>query len=95
MISSLPKWINNLFESSLQPNVRVLSVSDITPSIKMIRFQGDISKMNFQLGYANVIRVSETEYRNYTVAYHNLKEGILEIIFNINKNGGEANTLKD
>ncbi len=39
--------------------------------------------MNFQVGCANVIRVSETEYRNYTVVYHGTKEGILDIIFHI------------
>ena len=43
--------------------------------------------MNFQLGYANVIRVSETEYRNYTVAQHDIVEAILEIIFYIHGNG--------
>ncbi|MCX2584383.1 siderophore-interacting protein [Pedobacter sp. MR22-3] len=98
MISSLPKWVNNLFENSLRPNVKVLFVSDISSQIKKVSFQGDISKMNFQVGYANVIRVSETEYRNYTVAHHDIAEGILEIIFYIHGNGVGCryiNTLRE
>lgn len=87
MISSMPKWVGDLFESSLRPNVKVLEISCISPRIKKIRFQGDISKMNFQIGYANVIRVSETEYRNYTVAYHDKKKGVFDMIFHIHGNG--------
>jgi NADPH-dependent ferric siderophore reductase len=87
MISSLPKWVGDLFEGSLAPKFKVLITSYISPQVKKIRFQGDTSKMNFQIGYANVIRVSETEYRNYTVAYHDAKEGIMDIIFHIHGNG--------
>lgn len=87
MISSIPKWVGDLFESSLRPNVKALEASYISPQIKKIRFQGDISKMNFQIGYANVIRVSETEYRNYTVAYHDKEKGIFDVIFHIHGNG--------
>ena len=43
--------------------------------------------MNFQIGYANVIRVSETEYRNYTVAYHDIEKGIFDIIFHLHGKG--------
>lgn len=87
MISSIPKWMSGLFEGSLLPNMKVLNISLISPHIKKIRFQGDISKMTFQIGYASVLRVSETEFRNYTVAYHNIHEGILDIIFHIHGNG--------
>ncbi len=87
MISSLPKWVGDLFESSLRPNVRIVQTFYITPQIKKIRFQGDIAKMDFQIGYANVIRVSETAYRNYTVASHDREKGIFEIVFHIHGNG--------
>lgn len=43
--------------------------------------------MNFEIGYANVIRVSETEYRNYTVAYHDSEKGIFDIIFHLHGKG--------
>lgn len=87
MISSIPKWVGDLFESTLRPNAKVLETSYISSQIKKIRFQGDISKMNFQIGYANVLRVSETEYRNYTAAYHDKAKGIIDIIFHIHANG--------
>lgn len=87
MISSLPKWVSNLFGSTMRPNVKVLKTSYLNPQIKKIRFQGDISKWSFQIGYASVIRVSETEFRNYTVAYHDTKNGIFDIVFHIHGNG--------
>lgn len=87
MISSIPKWVGNLFENSLQPNVKIIQTSYISPQIKKMRLQGNLSKMNFQIGYANVIRVSETEFRNYTVANHDNENGILDIVFHIHGNG--------
>jgi NADPH-dependent ferric siderophore reductase len=91
MISSIPKWVGDLFENTLRPNAIVLETSYISPRVKKIRFQGNISKMNFQIGYANVLRVSETEYRNYTAAYHDKEKGILDIIFHIHANGVGSN----
>lgn len=87
MISTMPKWIGNLLESAIGPRLTVLETTYITPAIKKIRFQGDVSKMDFLIGGASVIRVSETEYRNYTVAYHSIEKGILEIIFHVHGKG--------
>lgn len=87
MISKIPKWVGDLFEGTLKPNAKVLETFYISSQIKKIRFQIDISKMNFQIGYANVLRVSETEYRNYTAAYHDKTKGIMDIIFHIHANG--------
>ncbi len=87
MISSIPKWVSNLFGNAMRPNVKVLETSYISPQIKKIRFQGDISKWSFQIGYASVVRVSETEFRNYTIAHYDTKKGIFDIIFHIHGNG--------
>ncbi|MCE7057960.1 FAD-binding oxidoreductase [Algoriphagus sp. AGSA1] len=87
MISSIPKWVGNLFEGALRPNMKVIETSYIRRRIKLVRFQGDIAKMDFQIGYANVIRVSETELRNYTVALCDTKNGILDFLFHIHGNG--------
>lgn len=87
MISSIPKWVSNLFGNAMQPNVKVLETSYISPQIKNIRFQGDISKWSFQIGYASVVRVSETEFRNYTVAQSDIRNGIFNMIFHIHGNG--------
>lgn len=87
MISSLPKWVINLFGNSMRPNVKVLETSYLNSQIKKIRFQGDISKWDFQIGFACVVRVSETEFRNYTVAYHNTDNGIFDFVLHIHGNG--------
>lgn len=87
MMSSIPKWIGALFSSALRPNMTVLSVEYLSPKIKKIRFHGDISKMNFEIGYASVIRVNETAYRNYTIAYHNKQDSIVDIIFHLHGSG--------
>ncbi|TRX43064.1 FAD-binding oxidoreductase [Flavobacterium restrictum] len=87
MISSIPKWVSNLFGNTMLPNVKVLETHYISPYIKKIRFQGDISKWSFQIGYSSVIRVSDTEYRNYTVAYHDIEKGFFDIILHIHGKG--------
>jgi len=97
MISSMPKWVGDLFSNALRPNMKILSLEYLSPQIKRVRFTGDISKMNFEIGYANVIRVTDTEYRNYTTAQHNKQEGILDIIFHMHGKGpgsGYADNLK-
>lgn len=83
MISSIPKWVSNLFGSTMRPNVKVVETHYLSPQIKQIRFQGDISKWNFQIGYASVVRVSETEFRNYTVVFHDKENGFFDIIFHV------------
>ncbi|MFC7348335.1 siderophore-interacting protein [Chryseobacterium zhengzhouense] len=87
MISSIPKWMIALFGNKLSPNVTVIEITFLSLQIKKIRFQGDISEWDFSIGYASVIRVSETEFRNYTVAYHNKENGVFDIIFHIHGNG--------
>lgn len=87
MISSIPKWLGNLFETSLRPNMDVVETTYVSTQIKKIRLRGDISKMNFQLGYANVIRVSETEFRNYTVAAYDDAGGTIDILCHIHGKG--------
>ena len=94
MISSIPKWVSNLFGNTMRPNVIVLETHYISAHIKRIRFQGDISKWNFHIGYASVIRVSETEFRNYTIGYHAKEKGIFDIIFHIHGNGVGSQYIK-
>jgi NADPH-dependent ferric siderophore reductase len=83
MISSIPKWVSNLFGNTMRPNVKVVETHYISPQIKRIRFQGNISKWNFKIGYASVVRVSETAFRNYTIACHDVENGLFDIIFHV------------
>lgn len=95
MISSIPKWVSNLFGNTMRPNVKVLEINHMSPHIKKIRFQGDISKWNFKIGHASVVRVSQTEFRNYTVACHDTKSGIFDIIFHIHGKGVRSNFVNN
>lgn len=87
MISSIPKWMGGLLGGVLSPNVKVSQTTYISPQIKKIRFQGNAFKQSIPIGYANVIRVSETELRNYTVAHHDNKNGIFDMVFHVHGNG--------
>lgn len=87
MISTIPKWMIGLFGNKLSPNVKVVETAFLSLQVKKIRFQGDLSEWDFSIGYASVIRVSETEFRNYTVAYHDKESGVFDIIFHIHGNG--------
>lgn len=97
MISRIPKWIGDWLESATGPRLTILETTYITSTVKKITFRGNIAKMDFIIGGASVIRVSETDYRNYTIAYHDMEKGIIEIIFHIHGNGVGStyiNTLK-
>lgn len=87
MISTLPKWAGGILESLVGQRAEVIGTTYLSPHLKKVRFQSDLAKMNFQIGYASVIRVNEIEYRNYTIAYHDMQLGILDIIFHIHNNG--------
>ena len=87
MISTIPKWMIGLFGNKLSPNVKVVATTFLSLQVKKIRFQGDLTEWDFSIGYASVIRVSETEFRNYTVAYHDKENGVFDIIFHIHGNG--------
>jgi len=80
------KWLGDAMEGLMTSKMPLMEVSETTyinPNIKKIRFKGDIAGMNFQLGYAVLIRVNDTEFRNYTISFSDVKNGIIEIIFHI------------
>jgi NADPH-dependent ferric siderophore reductase len=81
-----PKWINDTVEvllSAKMPLLRVTETEYINAHIKKIRLLGDVKGLNFQPGYAIAIRVSDTEYRNYTVSYNDTEKGIVEMIVHL------------
>ncbi|MDM1407430.1 siderophore-interacting protein [Myroides sp. DF42-4-2] len=87
MISTLPKWVSSLFGNALRPNMKIVEIIYLSTAIKQIRFKGDISKWNFQAGYANVIRINDTDFRNYSVATYNIEESTFDMIFTLHGNG--------
>ncbi|MBO9638534.1 MAG: siderophore-interacting protein [Siphonobacter aquaeclarae] len=86
----MKKWIGDAMESlmgSRMPHMQVLTTEYLSPEIKRIRFGGAISGMNFEPGHAVAIRVSDTEYRNYTPSYSDTAAGLVDIIFHLHGHG--------
>ncbi len=90
MISTIPKWLGDPLQSAAGPQLTVIRTEYLTPAIKRIRFRGNLAKMNFFVGGASVIRVSDTEYQNYTIAGYNIREETPDIIFHLHGNGVES-----
>ena len=81
-----PKWLNDTLEtllSSKMPQVRVTGTEYLTPFIKRIYLHGDLKNWNIQPGFATAVRVSDTEYRNYTPAFADTKKGTVELIIHL------------
>lgn len=82
-----PKIINDLLEKIATTSLEVSAIATLSYNVIKLRFQGDISRMNFQVGYAVAIRVSDKAFRNYTIAYYNKAEQFVEIIFHLTEAG--------
>jgi NADPH-dependent ferric siderophore reductase len=92
------KWFGDVLEVLMGPKLplmKVLEASYINLYIKKIRLQGNISGMDFQPGYAVAIRVSDTEYRNYTVAFNDVEKGIVEIIVHLHNDAPGTRFMND
>ena len=86
----VPKWAADAMESLFSGMFRKMTVSGITylnPCIKKIVFKGDLKNVRFKTGQAIIIRVDDTNSRNYTPSYWNSDEGICEVIFHLHGNG--------
>lgn len=91
---SIPKWINDAFESLLSskfPSVEVTNTEYFSPSVKKISLKGDFRKLDFQIGYYIEFRVNDTEYRRYMVSHGDSEKGFMEIIAHLH---GEAPAVK-
>ena len=81
-----PKWLNDTVETLLgskMPLVRVTETEYLSQFIKRIRLQGDLKGWNVQPGYATAVRISDTEYRNYTPSFEDVEKGIVELIIHL------------
>lgn len=67
--------------------VSVDSIIEISPNVKIITFKGTFPSVKFKIGQAIIIRVDDTNYRNYTPSKWDSELGIFEVIFHIHGNG--------
>lgn len=86
----VPKWVADAMESVFSGLNRKVIVSEIiylNPFLKKIVFKGDLQSVKFKTGQAIVIRVDDTNFRNYTPSYWNSEEGVFEVVVHLHGNG--------
>lgn len=89
-MSSMPKIIGDFMEMAFANKICKVNVSTIetpSPNIKIINFKGTFPHVKFKIGQAIVIRIDDTNYRNYTPSKWNSETGTFEVIFHIHHNG--------
>lgn len=94
-----PKWIFDVAERLLPKLslMEVVNIETLTPTIKIIRFKGNLEKIIFQIGSYIDFRVSDTEVRRYTVGLVDSIQEHIEFIVYLNRKGtgcGFMNGLK-
>ncbi|ALL06081.1 hypothetical protein AQ505_11620 [Pedobacter sp. PACM 27299] len=89
-MSIVTKWVGDAMERLLSSKylpVKVCSIVDLNPEIRIICFSGDLSNTEFYPGDAVAFRVSDFEFRNYTLSVFNEEEGYFEVIFHLHGGG--------
>lgn len=94
---SVTKWVGDAMERLLASkylSVRVTEIIDLTTEIRSICFSGDFSNTEFYPGDAVAFRVSDLEFRNYTISAFNREEGNCEVIFHLHGAGPGSHFAK-
>lgn len=97
-MNSMPKIIGDFMEAAFSNKickVSVLTTDMPSPDIKIIVFKGVFPHVKFKIGQAIVIRIDETNYRNYTPSKWDSQAGTFEVIFHIHNNGPGSNCIKN
>lgn len=84
----MPKWMGDAVESLMASKfltVTVTRVEYLSPEVKRVCFTGDLSKADFDAGYAVTFRVNALDHRDYTPVV--FTKDACEIIFHIHGNG--------
>lgn len=86
----LPKWVANGVEkmfSHLMHPVTVTHTQLLDNHLKLVRFEGDLSKTKFKPGNVIEFRVNETDFRHYTPSLFDKIAGVCEVIFYLHNLG--------
>lgn len=89
-MNSMPKIIGDFMELAFSSKICKVEVTEakmLSKNLKLIKFKGHFPHINFKIGQAIVIRINDTNYRNYTPSKWSSAEGTFEVIFHIHKNG--------
>lgn len=94
----ISKWIADLVENTFSGKFREVTVTAtqyLTPHLKKITFSGDISNVKFEPGYAVLMRIDDTNFRNYTPCRWDAEAGNFDILFHIHGNGPGSKYIDD
>lgn len=84
----MPKWMGDAVESLMASKFLTVTVTEVeylSPEVKKVCFTGDLSRADFEAGYAVTFRVSALDHRDYTPIV--FTKDTCEIIFHIHGNG--------
>lgn len=87
---SIPKWLADAMEKLSNGFYTTVTVSDIhylAPALKLVRFEGNFSQLEFMAGKVIEFRVSDTDFRHYTPAFFDREKGICEVLFYLHQQG--------
>lgn len=96
-MSIVTKWVGDAMERLLSSKylpVKVVSIVELNPEIRIVGFSGDFSNTEFYPGDAVALRVSDFDFRNYTPSVFNAEEGYCEIIFHLHGGGPGSHFAK-
>lgn len=94
----IPKLIGTLVKtawSKMFINVKVVEKTQLTDSLLKIRFQGDLSETNYEVGQAILMQISATEYRNYSPSIYCPEQGYFEVLFHQKAKGPGTKFFKN
>jgi len=97
-MNSMPKIIGDFMELAFSNKICKVSVTTtemLSSSIKRVTFKGVFPNVKFRIGQAIVIRIDETNYRNYTPSKWNSETGTFEVIFHLHNNGPGSECIKN
>lgn len=87
---SVPKWLADAMEKLSNGFYTPVTVSHIhypAPALKLVRFEGNFSQLQFIAGKVVEFRVSDTDYRHYTPSFFDSDKGICEVLFYLHQQG--------
>jgi len=97
-MNSMPKIIGDFMELAFSNKICKVSVTAtemISSNIKIVTFKGVFPHVKFKIGQAIVIRIDETNYRNYTPSKWDSINGTFEVIFHIHNNGPGSECIRN
>lgn len=93
----VPKWFGDTMEtlfSSMMHPVKVCEAVMLSDTLKKVRFEGDLSRVNYVPGNVIEFRINANEYRHYTPSCFNAERGICEVLFYLHGKGPGSDWAK-